>query len=48
MLKNGVEFIHCEDKKEASKKALEILLKDADQNTLLLLSGGTSPDKNIH
>lgn len=47
MLKNGVEFIHCEDKedkKEASKKALEILLKDVDQNTLLLLSGGTSPD----
>lgn len=44
MLKSSVEFIHCEDKKEASKKALEILLKDADQNTLLLLSGGTSPD----
>lgn len=44
MLKNGVEFIHCGDKKEASKKALEILLKDVDQNTLLLLSGGTSPD----
>lgn len=44
MIKNDVKTIQCNDKNEASKKALEIILKHVDQSTLLLLSGGTSPD----
>ena len=44
MIKDNVEIIRCKDKKEASKKALELLLKTVDKDTLLFLSGGTSPD----
>lgn len=44
MIKNNIEIIKYKNKNEASKKALEFLLKAVDQNTLLLLSGGTSPD----
>lgn len=43
-MKNNIKIIHCKDKNEASYKALQHLLKITDQNTLLLLSGGTSPD----
>lgn len=43
MIKNGIEIIQCRDKKEASKKASELLLRSVDQDTLLFLSGGTSP-----
>lgn len=44
MIKNGIEIICCKDKNEASKRALETLLKEVDSSTLLFLSGGTSPD----
>lgn len=44
MAKNKIDIIKCMDKNEASQKALEIILSDIDQDTLLLLSGGTSPD----
>lgn len=44
MIKNDVKIIQFCDKNEASKKALDILLNNIDQTTLLLLSGGTSPD----
>ncbi len=39
-----MKIIKCKDKNEASKKALELILQIIDKNTLLLLSGGTSPD----
>ena len=44
MVKNGVEIIKCQDKNEASEKAFKLLLEDIDRGTLLLLSGGRSPD----
>jgi len=44
MIKDNVEIIRCKDKKEASEKALELLSKAVDKDTLLFLSGGTSPD----
>ncbi len=44
MIKNGIEIIQCKDKNEASKNALAIISGKVDQETLLLLSGGTSPD----
>lgn len=43
-LKNNIEIVECKNKIEASKKALKLLLGNVDQETLLLLSGGTSPD----
>lgn len=44
MGENKAEIIICKDKNEASSKALEVLLQTVDLNTLLLLSGGSSPD----
>lgn len=44
MINNNSKIICCEDKNEASQKALKLLLDDVDEHTLLLLSGGTSPD----
>lgn len=43
MIKKGIEIIQCKDKNEASKIALGIILGKIDRDTLLLLSGGTSP-----
>lgn len=45
MVKNSIKIISCKDKKEASIKAMERLLKICGKDTLLLLSGGTSPDR---
>ncbi|MBI2019170.1 6-phosphogluconolactonase [Candidatus Daviesbacteria bacterium] len=42
--KKNIQIVHCKDKIEASKKSLEHLLQIVDKNTLLFLSGGTSPD----
>lgn len=44
MTKDGVKIFRCKDKIEASRKALEFLLQTVSSDTLLLLSGGTSPD----
>ncbi len=44
MVKNDLKIIHCGDKNKASQKGLRLLLRDVDDHTLLLLSGGTSPD----
>ncbi len=38
-----MKIIKCKDKKEASNKALDLLKDYVDQNSLLLLSGGSSP-----
>lgn len=43
MTNDGVKVIQCSDQKEASKKALNFLMKSVDQDTLLFLSGGSSP-----
>lgn len=39
-----LEIIRCKDKHAVSEKALNLILGTIDSNTLLLLSGGTSPD----
>lgn len=39
----GINFISCKDKLEASEKALESVINNVDKDTLLLLSGGSSP-----
>lgn len=44
MNKGNIEIIYCINKAAASKKALEILLNNVNAKTLVLLSGGTSPD----
>lgn len=44
MAVGNIKIINCKDKDKASKEVLEILLEDINQDTLLLLSGGTSPD----
>ncbi|MBI2330090.1 6-phosphogluconolactonase [Candidatus Daviesbacteria bacterium] len=44
MTKNDVKITRCKDKNEASQKALDLLITSVDSNTLLLLSGGASPD----
>lgn len=43
-LQINMEVIRFKDKNEASQKALEVLLNNIDSDTLLFLSGGTSPD----
>lgn len=43
--KNNLEIVVSPDKHTSSQKALEVLEKVVDENTLLLLSGGTSPDE---
>lgn len=43
MTKDGVKIFRYKDKIEASRKALDLLLQAVNQDTLLLLSGGTSP-----
>lgn len=39
----NITVVYCQDKSDASKKAFKKLQEIVDKNTLLLLSGGTSP-----
>lgn len=43
-LGKDLKIIHCRNKEDASKKALEQLKHSVDKDILLLFSGGTSPD----
>ncbi|MBI4035473.1 6-phosphogluconolactonase [Candidatus Daviesbacteria bacterium] len=43
MNRKNIKIIRCQDKQEASEKALSLVLKGVDSGTLLLLSGGSSP-----